>query len=475
MAEILKPDLCVIGAGSAGLSVAAGASQMGASVVLVEKGAMGGDCLNVGCVPSKAMLAAGHAAQAMRSADRFGLGAREPEVDFAAMRDRVQGVIAAIAPMDSVARFEGFGVTVLQDAACFTGPREVVAGDATIRARRFVLATGSTPLVPPIPGLDATPHFTNETIFENGVRPDHLLVIGGGPIGCELAQAHRRLGAAVTLVEMATIMPKDDPELVEVVRDRLLAEGVALREGVKVVAVEARGPGVAVALEAADGGREWLEGSHLLIAVGRKATVEGLGLDEAGIEHSPRGVAVDDRLRTTNRHVFAIGDCIGGLQFTHMASHHAGVVIKNALFRWPAKTPAKAFPWVTYTDPELAHVGLSEAAAREAGESVTILRWAFAENDRAQAERETEGLVKVVVTAKGRILGATIVGRQAGELIQIWVLAISNGLKIGAVAQAIAPYPTLGEASKRAAGTYYTPKLFSERTRKIVRFLAKFG
>jgi pyruvate/2-oxoglutarate dehydrogenase complex dihydrolipoamide dehydrogenase (E3) component len=475
LAKILKPDLCIIGAGSAGLSVAAGASQMGASVVLIEKGAMGGDCLNVGCVPSKAMLAAGHAAQAMREAGRFGLGPREPEVDFAAVMDHVRGVIGAIAPMDSVARFEGLGVRVLSSEARFTGPREVVAGDTIVRARRFVVATGSKPLVPPIPGLEETTHFTNETIFENTVLPRHLLVIGGGPIGCELAQAHRRLGAAVTVVEMATIMPKDDPELVEVVRDRLLAEDVVLREGVKVVAAEPRGEDVAVAVEDAEGAREWLEGTHLLIAVGRKATVEGLGLAEAGIEYSPHGVTVDKRLRTTNRHVYAIGDCVGGLQFTHMAGHHAGVVIKSALFRLPAKAAVTAFPWVTYTDPELAHVGMTEAAAREAGEKINVLRWAFAENDRAQAERETDGLVKAVVTPKGRVLGATIAGRQAGELIQPWVLAMANGLKIGAMAQAIAPYPTLGEANKRAAGSYYMPKLFSERTRRIVRFLVKFG
>lgn len=475
MTEPLKPDLCVIGAGSAGLSVAAGASQMGASVVLIEKAEMGGDCLNVGCVPSKALLAAGHAAHAIRSGDRFGLVAREPEVDFAAVRDHVHGVIAAIAPMDSVERFEGLGVRVLRHGARFTGPREVQAGNATIRARRFVLATGSTALVPPIPGLDGTTHFTNETIFDNAALPDHLIVVGGGPIGCELAQAHRRLGAAVTIVEMATIMPKDDPELVEVVRDRLLAEGVVLREGVRVVAAETRAARVAVALEAAEGTREWLEGSHILVAVGRKPTVRGLGLEEAGIEYSARGVAVDGRLRTTNRRVFAIGDCIGGPQFTHMASHHAGVVIKNALFRWPAKAAVRAFPWVTYTDPELAQVGLTEAMAREWHDRITVLRWPFAENDRAQAERETAGLVKVVATPAGAILGATIVGRQAGELIQPWVLAMASGLKLGAVAQTIAPYPTLGEANKRAAATYYMPKLFSERTRKIVRFLAKLG
>ncbi|EWY38471.1 dihydrolipoamide dehydrogenase [Skermanella stibiiresistens SB22] len=470
MAEI-KTDICVIGAGSGGLSVAAGAVQMGASTVLIERGAMGGDCLNYGCVPSKSLLAAGRAADAVRHAGRFGVNGHEPEIDFARVHDHVHGVIAAIAPNDSVQRFEGLGVRVIQASARFTGPETVEAGGDTIRARRFVLATGSRAATPPVAGLADVPFLTNETIFERRSAPDHLIIIGGGPIGMEMAQAHRRLGARVTVLQKDSILPKDDPDLVAIVRDRITAEGVDLREGVEVARVERHGNGVAVILDG--GGR--VEGSDLLVAAGRQANVDGLGLEAAGIEFSARGVKTDARLRTTNRRVFAVGDVAGGPQFTHIAGYHAGIVIRNALFRLPAKVDYSALPWVTYTEPELAHVGLTEAQARESHGEVRVLTWGFEENDRAQAERDTEGKVKVVTLPNGRILGASIVGAHAGELIQVWCLAISQKLKIGAIASMVAPYPTLGEASKRAAGGFYTPKLFSGRTRGLVRFLGWFG
>ena len=475
MTERIEADICVIGAGSGGLSVAAGASQMGAKTVLFEAHKMGGDCLNFGCVPSKALLAAGKTAQTMRHADRFGIGAvADPKVDFQAVHDHVHAVIAAIEPNDSVERFEGLGVTVVQARARFTGPQEVTGGDTVVSARRIVVATGSGPFVPPIPGLDQTPHFTNETIFDRTELPEHLIVVGGGPIGCELAQAHRHLGARVTVLEMAGIMPNDDPELVDVVRQRLLAEGLDVVEQAKVTKAAKTDGGVAVTYEK-DGAEQVAEGSHLLIAVGRRPNLDGLNLEAAGVEYSPRGIKVDARLRTTNRKVFAIGDAAGGYQFTHVAGYHAGVVIKNALFRLPSKVDYKAVPWVTYTEPELAHVGLAEKAAREKHGDIKVLRWPYHENDRAQAEHAIDGLVKVVIDRKGRILGATIVGAHAGELIQVWCLAISTGQKIGAVANMIAPYPTLGEVAKRAAGSYYTPMLFSDRTRRIVRFLARFG
>jgi pyruvate/2-oxoglutarate dehydrogenase complex dihydrolipoamide dehydrogenase (E3) component len=470
MAEI-KTDICVIGAGSGGLSVAAGAAQMGASTVLIERGAMGGDCLNYGCVPSKSMIAAGRAADTIRHAGRFGVNGHEPQIDFASVHDHIHGVIAAIAPNDSVERFEGLGVKVIRAGARFTGPDTVEADGATIRARRFVLATGSRAAHPPIPGLDDIPFLTNETIFERKSAPEHLIVIGGGPIGMEMAQAHRRLGADVTVLQKGAILPKDDPDLVTVIRNRLTAEGVDLREGVEIARVERHGNGIAAVLS--DGVR--IEGSDLLVAAGRQANVDGLGLEAAGIEFSPKGVKTDDRLRTTNRRVFAAGDVAGGPQFTHIAGYHAGIVIRNILFRLPAKVDYSALPWVTYTDPELAHVGLTEAQARKVHKDVTVLTWGFEENDRAQAERETEGKVKVLTLPNGRILGASIVGPHAGELIQVWCLAISQKLKIGAIASMIAPYPTLGEAGKRAAGAFYTPKLFNGRTRGLVRFLSWFG
>lgn len=471
MPSAARADLCVIGAGAAGLSVAAGAAQMGARVVLVEKHLMGGDCLNTGCVPSKSLLAAARVAQEARTSGHFGVASHEPRIDFRAVHDHVHGVIAQIAPHDSVERFEGLGVRVIRAAARFTGPREVAAGDACIRARRFVVATGSSADVPPIPGLDETPFLTNETVFGLTGCPGHLVVIGGGPIGLELAQAHRRLGAAVTVLDAGRILPRDDPEAVEVVRRRLLAEGVVLREGVQVRAVARRDGGVAVAVAAGEG-EHTIAGSHLLVATGRRANVDGLGLEAAGIEYSGRGIAVDARLRTTNKRVFAAGDVAGG-RFTHEAGYHAGIVLRNALFRWPAKAGA-AMPWVTYTDPELAHVGLRADEADARG-GASVARFGFAGLDRARAERDTEGFAKVVVGRRGRVLGATVVGRGAGELILPWVLAVDRGIGIGAMAGVVAPYPTLAEVSKRAAGAYYAPKLFGAGTRRVVRLLRHLG
>ena len=472
MNDVIKTDICVIGAGSGGLSVAAGASQMGADVVLIEKSKMGGDCLNTGCVPSKSLIAAAHAAHVTRTSARYGVNGHEPEVRFDEVNRHVHGVIAAIAPHDSVDRFEGLGVNVIQAAARFVGPNEIEAGDTRIRARRFVIATGSSAATPDIPGLSEIPYLTNESIFEVTERPDHLIVIGGGPIGSEMAQAHRRLGSRVTVVQYPTILPRDDPEAVAVVRQQFCDEGIEVIENVMVKAAEPDGNGHAVLIDD-DGEERRITGSHVLVAAGRAANVGSLNLEAAGIDYTPRGITVDDRLRTTNKKVFAIGDVAGGYQFTHMAAYHAGIVIRNALFHLPAKVKVHAVPWVTYTDPELAHVGLSEEQARDKHGDVRALRWSFAENDRAQAERETGGLIKVVVGPKGRILGATIVGPRAGEMILTWVLAINEGLKIGAIANLIAPYPTLSEVSKRVAGSYYTEKLFSPRTRKLVSALQR--
>jgi pyruvate/2-oxoglutarate dehydrogenase complex dihydrolipoamide dehydrogenase (E3) component len=476
MSEVRNVDICVIGAGSGGLSVAAGAVQMGASVALFERGKMGGDCLNYGCVPSKALLAAGHAAAHYGHTSQFGVAGGSADVDFAAVNDHVHGVIAGIAPHDSVERFEDLGVEVYQEGARFAGPREVIGENGTkVRARRFVIATGSSPAVSPIPGLDAVDYLTNETVFNLRERPEHLIVVGGGPIGLEMSQAHRQLGAKVTVLEAMQIMGPDDRDLVAVVRARLEGEGIAIHEGAKVVSVAASDGGVTVSCEH-DGKSFAVTGSHILVAAGRAPNLSSLNLDAAGIVHDKRGIEVDARLRTTNKRVFAVGDVAGKYQFTHIAGYHAGVVIRNILFRLPAKLNYDAVPWVTYTDPELANVGMTEKDAREAyGDDVRVLTAEFAENDRARTERRTDGFVKAVVGRKGRILGAGIVGPHAGEIIQPWILAISQKMKIGAMAQMIAPYPTLGEINKRAAGTYYTPSLFSDRTRKIVRLLAKLG
>ncbi|SLN25375.1 dihydrolipoyl dehydrogenase family protein [Oceanibacterium hippocampi] len=472
MNERIEADICVIGGGSGGLTVAAGASQMGASVVLIERGEMGGDCLNYGCVPSKALLSSAKAAYR-----RHGLTPEEgaARAEFGNAMRHVQSAIAAIQPMDSVERYEGLGVRVIAESARFTGPTSIVAGDYRIDARRFVVATGSRAGLPPIPGLDTVPYLTNETLFRNTVLPTHLIVVGAGPIGLEMAQAHRRLGARVTVLEAYRALAKDDRELAAIVIDRLRGEGIEIVEGAEITGVKSR-DGIVVTLAGKGGGdpRE-IRGSHLLVAAGRRPNVDGLDLEKAGIEYDKGGISVDRRMRTTNRKVFAVGDVAGGPQFTHVAGYQAGIVIRNALFRLPAKVDYAALPWVTFTDPELAQVGLAEDAARERHGRISILRWPYAENDRAQTEGLTDGLIKVIVGRRGRILGASIVGAQAGELIQPWGLAIANGLKIGAMAGAMVAYPTLGEISKRAAGSYYTPSLFSNRTRALVRFLARFG
>ncbi len=451
----IKADICIIGAGSGGLSIAAGAAQMGAKVVLIEGGQMGGDCLNTGCVPSKALLAAGQAAQAMRRGAGFGIAPQEPIIDFAAVQAHVAAVIATIAPVDSQERFEGFGVQVIRDWARFIGPTEVQAGDHIITARRFVIATGSRPFIPPIAGIESVPYLTNETIFAQTTRPDHLLILGGGPIGMEMAQAHRRLGCQVTVIEAARALGRDDPEAAAVVLDALRGEGVTILEGVAVTQLAMQGDQVCASL--ADG--RIVMGSHLLVATGRAVHLDHLHLDAAAVAHTRKGVTVGANLQSSNRRVYAVGDAAGGLQFTHVAGAHAGVIIRQFLFGLPARA-ATVIPWVSYTDPELAQIGLTEAEARAThGAALTVIRQEFHHNDRALATGKAKGFLKLMLV-KSRPIGVTIVGSGAGEMIGLWALVMASKLKIGAVAGTILPYPTLGEISKRAAGAYFSPKLF---------------
>jgi pyruvate/2-oxoglutarate dehydrogenase complex dihydrolipoamide dehydrogenase (E3) component len=470
-------DLAVIGAGAAGLSVTAVAAQLGLRVALIERARMGGDCLNTGCVPSKALLAAAHAVQSARAANQLGVRLPEPRIDWAAVHAHVHGAIAAIAPMDSVARYTALGATVLQGEARFTGPDalEVAlpAGPRRLTAKRIVIAAGGRAAIPDLPGLADTPYLTHEQIFDLPAPPAHLLILGGGPIGLEMAQAHAALGCRVTLVQRRTIAPNDDPELADGLRRALAAEGIALLENTAVAAVE---PGPTLVL--ADGAR--LSGSHLLIATGRTPNLAALALDAAGIRATAHGIATDAGLRSlTNRRVFAVGDIadpegIGPRHFTHVGSYHAGIVIRCALFRLPARVDYAALPRVTYTSPELAQTGLTEAEARAAGHrDLRILRWPLAENDRAVAERRTEGLVKLVALPNGRLLGAGILAPHAGEMIGTFTLAIAQRLKLSALAGMIVPYPTLAEVGKRAAGTFFTPKLFSTTTKWLVRQLAR--
>jgi pyruvate/2-oxoglutarate dehydrogenase complex dihydrolipoamide dehydrogenase (E3) component len=473
MVERLNPDICVIGGGSGGLSVAAAAAAFGVPVVLVEQGKMGGDCLNTGCVPSKSLIAAARRARVMSEAKAFGITADAVRVDYKRVYAHVHEVIAAIAPNDSKERFTGLGVRVIEGKARFKDRKTVVVGDIEITARRVVIAAGSSPAQPNIPGLDSVPFLTSDTVFDLAVCPDHLVVIGGGPIGLELGQAFRRLGSAVTILDAAEPLAGEDPECAQFVRDELAREGIALRSGVKIARVESFGSKVHAVLDTAS--KERIDGSHLLVATGRRPNLGGLGLEQAGIKFDAHGIAVDKRLRTTNPHVYAIGDIAGGPQFTHAANYHAGLVIRNALFRLPVKVNNALIPRVTFTDPELAHVGLTEAQARSRGYSIGVARWPYHENDRAQAERETVGHIKVITSRRGKILGVTIVGAAAGELITTWTLALERNMNIRALTGIVVPYPTLAEIGKRAAVAHFAPRLTSPMVRRIIAFLRRFG
>ena len=465
-------DFAIIGGGSAGLSLAAAAAQFGEKVVLFEKGDMGGDCLNSGCIPSKSLIAAAKHAHAQRSSAPYGVAALEPKVDYAKVMAHVESVIATIAPHDSQERFEKLGVTVVRAPAQFISARSLSAAGETYEARKIVIATGSRAGVPAIAGLKDVPYLTNETIFKNRVMPAHLIVIGGGPIGMEMAQAHRRLGCKVTVLEAFQPLAKDDPELASIVLDALRSEGIDIRAQVAIAEVKSADKLIQVILKEG----EVIEGTHLLVAAGRIPNLEGLNLEAGGVESTKRGITVDASLRSSNRNVYAAGDVAGGLQFTHVAGYHAGLIIRNAMFRLPVKNRTDIIPWVTYTDPELAHVGLTEAEAKKLhGDAIKVLRWTFKENDRAQAEGKTKGLVKIIVAKKGIIIGASIVGAGAGELIAPWVLAVTNRMKISAFANVVLPYPTLSEAGKRAAITNYAGIAQKPLLRRVLGFLKLLG
>lgn len=469
MMERIEADLCVIGAGSGGLVLAAGAVQMGARVVLIEGHKMGGDCLNTGCVPSKALLAAAKAAEALRRPGLPGVAAVEPVVDFAGVMGHVHATIARIAPHDSQERFEGLGVRVIRAWARFVSEREVEAGEARVTARRFAVATGSQPAVPDLPGLAEVPFLTNETLFDLTERPRHLIILGAGPIAAEMAQAFRRLGTEVTLIARRRLLPREDAAAAEVLARQLRAEGVDLREG---QAVEAVLPGPVLRL--ADG--TLVAGSHLLLATGRVPALERLGLQAAGIAWDGQGIRVDARMRTTNRRVFALGDVAGQGQYTHLAAHQAGVVLRQAVLGLPARADRAAIPRVTYTEPEVAQLGLTEAEARARhGAALTVLQADFDHNDRAIAEGREEGFVKVLAAA-GRPVGVTVVGEGAGDLIAPWGLALGRRMKLSAVAGTVLPYPTRSEAAKRAAGAYFAPKLFANPwLKRLVRAVQKWA
>jgi pyruvate/2-oxoglutarate dehydrogenase complex dihydrolipoamide dehydrogenase (E3) component len=487
MPEMVRPDLCVIGAGAGGLQVAVQAAAFGVRVVLADThkgqpGQTGSDVVRAGRLPLTALIAAARRAHDVAQSPAFGVRVGSVQVDFGRLRDHVQGVIGARAPNLARERLAGLGVRVIEGAARFKDPRTLaVAGDIEIAARRFVIATGSSPAVPPIAGLEGAPYLTTETVFNLTACPEHLIVIGAGSVGLEFAHAFRRLGAEVTVVDAVEPLVQEDSECAAVVLDQFVREGIRVRSGI--VARVAETPWqshsesqarVQVQLTGA-GGEETIEGSHLLVASGRWANVVGLGLDAAGIKFDEHGIAVDKSLKTTNRRVYAIGDVTGGQQLAHAADYQAGLVVRNALFRLPVRFDPELIPRVTFTDPELAQAGLTEAVARRRGHRIRLLRWPYRENDRAHAEGEARGHIKVVVSQRGRILGVTIVGAGAGELITAWTLAISRRVDIRAVAGIAVPYPTLAEIGKWAATTYFMSGLTSSWVRRIIALLRRFG
>ncbi|CAA2143873.1 NAD(P)/FAD-dependent oxidoreductase [Hyphomicrobium sp. ghe19] len=470
----IETDFCIIGAGAGGLALASAAAAFGQRVVLIEKHKMGGDSLNYGGVQSKALLVAAKRAYAMRTASPFGIRGVEPLIDHAAVSHYIDDVTAKISPNFSVERFTGLGIRVIPAAAKFVDRSTVVAGDYRITARRIVIATGSSPIIPPIPGLADVPYFTNETIFENTSLIPHLLIIGAGTTGVELAQAYRRLGSRVTVLDNAQALGSEDPELAVALLARLSDEGIVIREGVQIKRVSGTAGKIVVELQTG-GASETIEGSAILLTAGRKANIADLGLDAAGVKVTPNAIKVNAGLRTANSRVFAIGDATGAPRYAHVAGDHAETVLRRSLFRLPARAKARVAPRVVFTDPELATVGLNETEARAKYGRINVLRWPYHENDRAQLEHETDGHIKVITSKHGKILGAGIVGAKASELIQMWSLAISQDLNIKAMTEWISPYPTLSEINKKAAFRYFATVPSNPFLRKVIALLAKLG
>lgn len=469
-------DLCVIGGGAAGLVIAAGGAKLGAKVALVEKRELGGDCLRYGCVPSKALLHAAKVAQTMREALRSGLVPHEPAVSLADVMQHVQAVIHQLEPNDSPERFRGLGVEVIFGAGHFIGRDRFAVDGRAITARRFVLATGSRPVIPPVEGLETIPYLTNETIFDLRQPVPHLLVLGAGPIGVELAQAFRRLGSEVSVIGTAPqILPREDADMAQVVQDRLIAEGIDLRLGCSVRRVMEIHGNAAVSIKTRDERVLQIHGSHLLVAVGRAPNVEDLGLEAAGVALEHGRPKVDARLRTTNRRIYACGDLAGPYLFTHMAEYQAGVVLRNALFHLPARARTRVVPWCTFTDPELARVGLSEMDAVRAGITHRVYRFPFADVDRAVADGETAGCAKIVTDHRGRLLGAAIAGPHAGELIHEYALALSRNMKASDLAGVIHIYPTLAQINRRVAEQRLKEGLTPSRRRWLQRLFGLRG
>lgn len=472
-------DLGIIGGGAAGLTAAAGAAQFGAKTILIEKSAkLGGDCLHYGCVPSKTLIRTAGVYALIKRTTEFGLPQVQlPPVDLEAVMNRVKIVIDKIHQHDSPERFCDLGAQVVFGKASFVDDHSVNLDGNTLSARSWIIATGSSPALPPVEGLAHTPYLTNETIFSQKKLPASLIVLGGGPIGLELAQALGRLGSQVTIVEfMDQILGPEDTDIADILQQQLKEEGITIYTATK--AVKAKYDDSLFHLTITDaaglGQNSTLTAEALLVAAGRKPNIDGLALDAAGVIFTPRGIPTDTRMKTNVSHIYACGDVNGLFPFTHVAGYEAGIALTNAILRLPRKADYSKIGWCTYTDPEIASIGYNEKRAKKEGLEYRVWEEQYAENDRAQAEGKTKGKIKLLVSPGGKLLGCQIIGAHAGELIHEWVIAVSGGVKLSTIAGSVHIYPTISEISKRVAGKIFAEKIFSERTKSILKFILSF-
>ncbi len=476
MAEF-EYDIGIIGGGAAGLTVASGAAQLGAKTILIEQeSALGGDCLHFGCVPSKTLIHSANMYYQIKNAHLLGLPKLNvPPVDFADITRRIKSVVANIQKHDSQERFCQLGAKVEFGHAVFADDHRVAIDGRPVTSKVWVIATGSSASVPPLAGLRETPHLTNRHLFSLEKLPESMLVLGAGPIGIEMAQAFNRLGCAVTVIDMADqILTKEDPDMAGQVQGILAGEGVDFHLSTTILEVSDAAPVKSVTVKGPDGTVLQLKRTSILVAMGRTPNVADMGLEQAGVEFDHQGIKVDSRLRTSQKHIFAAGDVNGGYQFTHAAGYEGGIVVSNAVFHLPRKTNYTWLPWCTFTDPELASIGMNETVARQKGIETKVWKEAFEGNDRALAEGRSTGVIKLVLDKKETPLGVQILGPHAGDLISQWVTALNSGTKLSTLAGAVHPYPTLGEINKKVAGTLFSPKIFSDPIRKGLKLFFNF-
>jgi pyruvate/2-oxoglutarate dehydrogenase complex dihydrolipoamide dehydrogenase (E3) component len=466
-------DIGVIGGGAAGLTVTSGSAQLGAKTLLIEKEKeLGGDCLHFGCVPSKTLIKTAHVYHMMKTAEKYGLpNVDVPSVDFKTISNRIKSVIDVIQRHDSEERFCNLGAKVEFGEPVFVDEHSVRLNGKTVSAKSWVIATGSSPFVPPIEGLDTIDYITNKEIFYLDSLPKSMIIFGGGPIGSEMGQAFNRLGTKVYIVDRSDqILGKEDKDMADTVKQVMESEGVVFHLNTSIEAVRNIGRQKEVILKDKEGRTIRLNADAILVAVGRTPNIHGLGLDDIGIKLNRTGIEVDRRLRTNHKHIYAAGDVNGGYQFTHAAGYEGGIVVSNAIFRLPRKTDYTYLPWCTYTDPELASIGMNERSARAAGIDYSIWIEAFKDNDRSLAEGEKVGKIKMLLDEREKPIGIQIVGPHAGDLVSEWVAILNGKVKLSTLAAAVHPYPTIGEINKKVAGTYFTPKIFSDKIKKGLKF-----